>query len=103
MTWYKCDCSNEVLCIEADVDDYSDRKFVYLYVSIWHRGCDNKPSIYERLRHCWQILKTGKNYTDEIILDFDNMERLHKDLSSIINDYCKQATPSPISDTERKI
>ena len=83
--WYKCDCSNEVLHIEQDIDICGERKFVYLNVSIWHRGCDNKPTIRERLRHCWQILKTGKNYADEIILNFDDAKRLHKDLSDIIN------------------
>ena len=85
--WYKCDCSNEVLHIEEDVDICGGRKFVYLNVSIWHRGCDNKPTIRERLRHCWQILKTGKNYADEIILDWDNIVRLRDDLEGIVNKY----------------
>lgn len=84
--WYKCDCSNEVLHIEECTYICGDA--VYLNVAIWHRGCgNNKPSIYERLRHCWQILKTGKNYTDEIILNFDDVKRLHKDLSDIVNKY----------------
>lgn len=86
MSWYKCDCGNEVLHIEEEIDKVSDDlSLVFLNISIWLQGHgDNRPSLRERLRHCWQILRTGKNYADEIILSWEEMNRLHADLGKII-------------------
>lgn len=83
--WYKCDCGNEVLHIELDETILDMGVVKYLNLSIWLMGHgDNRPSLRERLRHCWQILKTGKNYADEIILNWEEMNRLHADLGKII-------------------
>lgn len=63
MTWYKCDCGSEVLHIEAEAERIADDKLVvYLNVSIMH--VDSRRSLWNKLRHCWHILRTGKNYAD---------------------------------------
>jgi len=86
MTWYKCDCGSEVLHIEEDASNIADDKLVvYLNVSIMH--VDSRCSFWNRLRHCWHILRTGKNYADEIILNWDNVNKLSEDLQAIIGKY----------------
>jgi hypothetical protein len=59
----KCTCHSEGLMVEADEDS--------LYLSIWERGYghDNTLSWKQKLRYIWQILKHGKPYGDQIVLD----------------------------------
>ena len=87
--YYKCDCGNEVLHIEEDTIQLDDDKIVvYLNIAIWLQGYNNNhPSWQDRLRHCWQILRTGKNYADQIILNWDEMNRLHNDLEEIVKSH----------------
>lgn len=85
--WYKCSCGNETLHLEEEVTLCLRNKLVaYLDVSIWWRG-RNKPSLLEKLRHCWQILKTGQNFSDEIILDFNEVKRLANDLNDLVSKF----------------
>ena len=59
----KCTCHSEGIMIEADEDS--------LYLSIWERGYkdDNSFTWKQKLRYIWQILKHGKPYGDQIVLD----------------------------------
>jgi len=77
--WYKCDCGSEVLHIEEDKENGT----VYLNISIWLMGYQ-RPTLWQRLKHCWHILRTGQNYADQIILNWNEVTRLHKDLSRIV-------------------
>lgn len=84
--YYKCDCGAEILMIEPEIDKIDDDKSLFfLNVSIWLQGYDNKPSLYEKLRHCYHILKTGNNYSDQIILNFEQAEKLYCDLRDIFH------------------
>jgi hypothetical protein len=49
--------------VEADEDS--------LYLYLWERGYghDNTLSWKQKLRYIWQILKHGKPYGDQIVLD----------------------------------
>jgi len=87
--YYKCNCGSEVLNIELETDRINDENMVvYLNLSIWLMGHNNhKSSLYEKLRHCYQILRTGKNYADEIILPWEQVIQLSKDLCNIVNSY----------------
>ena len=87
--YYNCDCGSEVLHIEEDnIQLESGETIVYLNIAIWLQGYNNNhPSWRERLRHCWQILRTGKNYADQIILNWDAVYRLYMDLDEIIKSH----------------
>jgi len=86
--YYKCDCGAEMLVMEPEVDKIdNDKLLFFLNLSIWLQGCDNKPTFYERLRHCYNILKTGKNYSDQIILSFEQASKLQHDLRNIMSNY----------------
>lgn len=62
----KCTCGCQIL--EAEVYDYGDGDKGVNFV-IWARGRDGKKiySLKERLRWCWNILKTGSPWADDII------------------------------------
>jgi hypothetical protein len=65
----KCECSAESLEIVHDVDDY--------YLSIWKAGIDGqKVSWPQRLKHCWQILRKGSPYGDQLVLSSKKMKQL---------------------------
>ena len=70
----KCTCHSEGIMIEADEDS--------LYLSIWERGYkdDNSFTWKQKLRYIWQILKHGKPYGDQIVLDRESCFTLSKAL-----------------------
>lgn len=70
----KCTCHSEGIMIEADEDS--------LYLSIWERGYkdDNYFTWKQKLRYIWQILKHGKPYGDQIVLDRESCFTLSKAL-----------------------
>jgi hypothetical protein len=82
--YYECQCHAEILNVERCVDiiSYKDKAWdASIYFSIWHLGTENhRPILREKLRHCWHILKTGKNYADNIILSVEDVRELGKDL-----------------------
>lgn len=82
--FYECQCHSEVLNVERCVDiiDYKNKAWdINIYFAMWHLGTENhRPTFREKLRHCWRILKTGKNYCDNIILSLEDTRELAKDL-----------------------
>lgn len=62
----KCSCSSEML--EIRIYDYGDGDSGVEFAS-WSRGRDGNKicGIREKLRWCWNILKTGSPWADDII------------------------------------
>jgi hypothetical protein len=89
-SFYICACYAEILNVEREIDiyNYEDKAWgASICFSIWHRGTDNhKPTLRDKLRHCWRILKTGKNYADEIILSISDSKQLALDLLKFTNE-----------------
>jgi hypothetical protein len=73
----KCTCHSEGIMIEAD----SELRDV-LFLSIWERGYkyDNSFTWKQKLRYIWQVLKHGKPYGDQIVLDRKSCFTLSKAL-----------------------
>lgn len=82
--YYECQCHAEVLSVERSIDiiDYKDKAWdASIYFAMLHYGFQNhRPTLKEKLRHCWRILKTGKNYADEIILSVEDAKQMGSDL-----------------------
>lgn len=81
--FFECDCGSEAISVERDLELFNNdtRYSHFINFSIYHCGTENhKPTIREKLRHCWVILKTGKNYPDQIILTEDVAMKLGKHL-----------------------
>jgi hypothetical protein len=68
--WVLCDCYCHALAAyvapEGDV----------IEVAFWQQGHPDPPSVKDRLRHIWQIIRHGHPYTDSVILDRDNIMNL---------------------------
>lgn len=94
--FFHCDCGKECIYVEKEVDILDKEKnFKHIEVnfSIYHMGTmDHRPTFRDKLRHCWQILKTGKNYPDYIILSVSRAYRLGKYLLKITEEYEKAHT-----------
>lgn len=82
--FYECQCHGEVLNVERSIDiiDYKIKVWdASIYFAMLYYGTENhRPTLKEKLRHCWKILKTGKNYPDNIILSLEDTKELMKDL-----------------------
>ena len=75
-----CSCASESIVLEK----YKGEEEIYL--SIFGRGLNIKRySVLDRVRHIWQILRTGFPYTDEIVLNKKDAVTLAKE----INNLCK--------------
>lgn len=72
----KCKCSGEGMSVEHDPEDDT------YYFAYWKSGFNPTDMDWrERLRYCWHVLRTGKAYTDELILSAEDVEELTKFLS----------------------
>jgi len=76
-TFILCDCRSEVLVLEYDSE--CDLIELSIYENLSSYSC--KMSFWQKLRYIYQVLIKGRPYSDQIIL---NKEQL-KDLSSFIN------------------
>ena len=83
--YYDCECNSECINVERSIDIFEKNKkhpyYVQIFFAIYHYGTQNhRPIFREKIRHCWQILKTGKNFADNIILSSETAKKLGKDL-----------------------
>lgn len=58
-----CSCHAHELHFEKDFEDEM------WYVSFWQRGYVDTPTWKYKLRCIWQVLKTGRPYGDEVVLE----------------------------------
>ena len=65
-----CSCHCHQLHVEKDHDDDM------WYISMWQRGYTVETSWRYRLRCIWYILKTGRPYGDEVVLEKKDMIEL---------------------------
>lgn len=73
--FYYCDCHSGGILLDFD------KEFKIIELSFWSQGFyGNILSIKERIRWCWNTLKTGKPYTDMVILDKETAFKLGNDL-----------------------
>lgn len=68
-----CECEAEAILLKKYFNIYSTD----IYISIFkHNQYKIKPTFRERLRYCFQILKTGKYNEDQIIIDINTANKL---------------------------
>lgn len=73
--FYNCDCGTEGIIVDHDDED---KQF---YFVIWEYGQKGSQlGWWDRLRHCWKMLKSGFPYEDQTILCTEEAERLANDL-----------------------
>lgn len=65
-----CECHAHELHIEKDFEEDM------WYVSFWQRGYISETSWKYRLKCIWYILKNGRPYGDEVVLNKDHMKEL---------------------------
>ena len=67
----KCECQGEGMSVE-----YSKEDNLY-YFSYWSYGLSSeKLSWRQRLRYCWEVLRKGKPFNDELIFGQDQTDEL---------------------------
>lgn len=79
-TIIKCDCHGE--CIAIDYDP----KYNETDISFWSYGGydDNTLTWKDRIRYCWQILRKGKPYGDQVcFMGKQKIVQLRKTLQNI--------------------
>jgi len=78
----RCACGMEGMGIDYDSDDN------LYYISYWSSGLSNKKlSIRERFRYCWNLLRTGKAFNDELVFreeDIDKLMSFHQSTKAIV-------------------
>jgi hypothetical protein len=78
----RCSCGGEAIVL----DKYKDEDLIYL--SIWQDGCnvDNRLSWLQRFRWCWKIIRSGRPFEDQIILDFDSADAMVEGIKEFKNE-----------------
>jgi len=99
---FMCNCFGELLMMEVDFDiedlvavagaSETTNKSVKpqgdLHISMWHRGLRYPMDLREKLRWCWHILKTGKPWTDSIIVSRTQVLEITHFMESLIENDC---------------
>jgi hypothetical protein len=85
----ECTCQMEVLGVEYDKD--IDIFFLGIY------RMSEGSNLIQRLRHIWRIIKTGRPYGDDIVLNRETASKLARYLShpsrdSLIESLTEEAT-----------
>lgn len=67
----KCQCYSEGMSIDYDAQDDQ------YYFAYWKQGMTNQALGWkEKIRHCWNIIKTGKPFNDEVIINQEDANKL---------------------------
>jgi hypothetical protein len=75
----RCDCDSEVLVVRYDGEFESIDLCIYQsHTSFYH-----KMSWYQKLRYIYQVLRHGEPYTDQIMLQKNQVEELKGFLNSL--------------------
>jgi len=75
---YRCECFTCGLLLTEDEDSGG------VYMSFWKYGSPNPMGLLERLRRAWNIVKTGRYFDDQIILNEATARELCNDMDSIL-------------------
>jgi len=78
---FKCNCGTEIINIDRDiwVVDKGKRYNIEFHFAIFY--CGSSSTLWQRLRYCWKILTTGQGYSDQVILDEPEAQRLAAELT----------------------
>lgn len=76
-----CDCKSEVLVLEYD------NEYDLMELSIYENlsSYSHKMSFWQRLRYVYRVLTKGRPYSDQIMLNQEQIKDLYSFLSGIIN------------------
>jgi hypothetical protein len=69
----ECSCHSHALHIERD--PFFDKGDQLWYGSFWMRGYSQKD-FWWKWRVAWEVLKTGKPYGDEVVLNKEHLQEL---------------------------
>jgi hypothetical protein len=79
-TYYDCVCGCSIIRLTLWHDSLTEVDFSILRYANWGR-----PGWGQRLRHIWEIIRTGTPWADEVILEIDEVKILKKELTRLIN------------------
>ena len=79
--FFLCDCRSEVLLIEYD----PEIRIAELAIYENQTSFKHKLSLWQRIRYCYQVLINKKPYSDQILLNNDQINDLKTFLHSITN------------------
>jgi len=79
----ECTCHTEGIMVSCDDTD----PFPNIYLAIFSHGKyrNNQLSFKEKLRYCWQVIKKGKPFEDDIMLRQDTARELAECLLEFAN------------------
>ena len=73
--FFSCDCHAEGLILSED--DWGGDQGKHIEIAMWNYGSHGRVMPWsERFRWCWNILKSGLPWADEVILHPDEAKRL---------------------------
>lgn len=78
--FFKCSCH----CCALQTTYFDDEPDIYF--SIWEQGAkeNHTLSFWQRLRWCWRVIRKGKPFEDQIILDNEQTIELYRELGNYL-------------------
>ncbi len=66
--FYQCDCGTEGIMISYEYIDKKDSCFIDI-AFFQHGFTRNKLSLKDKLRYCWNVIRTGLPFCDQVMLN----------------------------------
>lgn len=67
--YFKCNCGGHLVSVEVD------EEFQLAFMSFWELGQGNIICWKHRLKHIWNIIKTGTPYSDSVVFDVNEWKK----------------------------
>lgn len=74
MKFFECECKSHALSV------YHDKEYDEFDFALWHITMTNN-GIFQRLRLCWHLLKSGNPYGDLVVMNSPQVKELINYLS----------------------
>ena len=87
-TFYECSCGTEGLALSYEYEEKHDKEgaFPCIDVAFFNQGYKGRTmDLIERIKYCWQVLRTGEPYKDMIILEQKTAKKIAEVLLKFAN------------------
>lgn len=75
----RCNCDNEILAVRYDYE----LNLLDLCIYETQSSFKNKMTLIQKIRYIWKLLSTGLPYTDQIVLEQNQIEELKGFLNNL--------------------
>ena len=88
-SFIRCDCKEHGLVIKRN--HFEGSKILCLSIWKWGFCGDYRPSLIDRLKEAWEVIRWGECYGDQVLLDNTTLTELYNLLDEVKKEWEEQS------------